>query len=209
MLDIPYEKNRGESCALSCYTMTARYFFSESTFEQIAEISDWKQGYAVWGFKFWLWIMDKGIKITEYDLIDLLSWSENGIEGLKNSISKKEYNFIVEHTYNIDSYSDDIKKVLTHPNFTFKKQRPNWEDLVSAFNDGAVCEVVLDSVTLDKKENDFSLHRIVVLDITNKYIIFHDPRTKKSMPKRKEKIELFKKAWLEKLQGPELCIYQK
>jgi len=25
MLNIPFEKNRGNTCALSCYTMTARY----------------------------------------------------------------------------------------------------------------------------------------------------------------------------------------
>ena len=209
MLNIPYEKNRGNTCALSCYTMTARYFFPETTFEQLAEISDWQKGYVIWGFKFWLWIMDKGIKITEYDLIDLEKWSNNGIESLKNEIAEEEYQFIVEHTYKIDSYSEDIKKVLAHPNFIFKRQRPTWNDLIEAFKSGAVCEIVLDSVTLDGKNGRISLHRVIVLDINERIITFHDPRTNKSRPKRTENIQLFKKAWLETLDSPELCIYKK
>ncbi len=209
MLDIPFEKNRGKACALSCYTMTARYFFPEVTFEEMAKISDWKKGYVIWGFKFWLWIMDKGIKITEYDLIDLEKWAEEGIESLKDDISKEEYDFLVKHTWQIDSYSDDIKKVLAHPNFIFKRQRPTWNDLQEAFDRGAVCEVVLDPVTLDKKNGIIELHRVVVLDIKNNKITFHDPRTNKPRPARVESIELFKKAWLEALVEPELCVYEK
>ncbi len=41
MLDIPFKKNRGRACALSCYAMTARYFFPEITFKEVAKISDY------------------------------------------------------------------------------------------------------------------------------------------------------------------------
>ena len=203
MLNIPYEKNRGSTCALSCYTMTAKYFFPEVTFEQLAKISDWKKGYVIWGFKFWLWIMNRGIKITEYDLINLEKWAKSGIESLKDEMAKEEYKFIMKNTYQIDSYSKDIKKVLAHQNFIFKRKKPTWDDLQQALERGAVCEVVLDSVTLDGKNGKIGLHRVVVLDINDKEIIFHDPRTNKSMPKRKEDVKLFKKAWLDALESPE------
>ncbi len=78
-----------------------------------------------------------------------------------------------------------------------------------AFDRGAVCEVVLDSVTLDGEEGEISLHRVVVLGIKKDKIIFHDPRTNKPRPARVESIELFKKAWLEALSEPELCVYEK
>lgn len=195
---------------MSCYTMTARYFFPEVNFDRIAEISDWHPGYVVWGFKFWLWMMGKGIKITEYDLLDLSLWAEQGIEGLKNSISEKEYNFIISKTKDINSYSDDIRKVLNHPNFTFKKQKPTWEDLEKAFREGAVCEAVLDSKTLNGQVG-FALHRVVVLDIDNddKKITFHDPSKTNPKPAKEESIDLFKKAWLDSLEDPELCVYKK
>ena len=38
-------------------------------------------------------------------------------------------------------------------------------------------------------------------------IVFHDPRKKIFLPARKESIELFKKAWLESISAPELCLY--
>lgn len=81
MLDIPYESNPGKACALACYAMTARHFFPDVTFEQIVKISDWHHGYVVWAFKFWLWAMNNGIKITEYDLIDYKSWVEKRSPG--------------------------------------------------------------------------------------------------------------------------------
>jgi hypothetical protein len=211
MLDIPFEKNRGNACALSSYAMVGRSFFPEITFKQIAEISDWHKGYLVWGFRFWLWIMDKGIKITNYDLIDLNAWAKNGIDILGEGISKEELEIYKNKTYKVEEYSEVIKKVLAHSNFIFKRERPTWEDLEKAFQRGAVCEVVLDCLTLDEQEKSdkISLHRVIVLDITDKEIVFHDPRTNKPRPKRKESIELFKKAWLERLNGPELCIYER
>jgi hypothetical protein len=109
MLNIPYEKNQGNACALACYTMTARYFFTESSFEQIAKISDWKPGFVIWPYKFWLWLLDKGIKITDFDLIDAEAWANDGLEGLRKSISAKEYEFYLANTKDIDSYSEDIK----------------------------------------------------------------------------------------------------
>lgn len=207
MLDIPYEKNHEKACALACYTMTARYFFPESTFEKIAKISDWYPEYVIWAFKFWLWIMDKGIKITNYDLIDLEAWANKGVDGLKKSISKREFDFYMDNTKNIKSHSDDIKKVLAHSNFIHYRKKPKWNDLVGAFNRGAVCEITLNSHVLNNKK-DFSLHRIVILDINDKEIVFHDP-SKKPRPARKESVALFKKAWLETVDEPELCIYEK
>ena len=207
MLNIPYISNPGKACALACYTMTAKYFFPEITFEQIAKISNWEPGYVIWPFKFWLWIMDKGIKVVDYDLIDLSKWADEGMSGLKKSLSKTELDYYQKNTKNLESYSLDIQKVLKHPNFTCYKRRPVFKDLENSFQKGAVCEVVLNSNILDG-EKEFVMHRVVVLDITDKDIIFHDPRKAISRPKRKESRKLFEKAWLS-LSEPELCSYFK
>ena len=93
MLDISYEQHPGNACALACYTMTARHFFSDSTFKQIGKISDWTPGYVVWAFNFWLWIMDKGIKVEDYDLIDYELWISKGFKALKETMNDDEYVF--------------------------------------------------------------------------------------------------------------------
>lgn len=45
--------------------------------------------------------------------------------------------------------------------------------------------------------------------IDDKGITFHDPNKKSPRSTRQESIDLFKKAWLDSLEGPELCIYKK
>lgn len=207
MLDIHYISNPGNACALACYTMTAKYFFPEKTFKEIAKISNWEPGYVVWGFKFWLWIMDKGIRVTDYDLADLQKWSNEGMAGLRESISETEFNFLKNNTKDLESYSSDIKKVLNHPNFTYHRRKATFADLEEAFQKGAVCEVVLNPKTLNGKDG-YGLHRVVVLDITDQEIIFHDPSKNNPKPKRRESRELFEKAWLG-INEPELCIYSK
>ncbi|HVZ67165.1 MAG TPA: cysteine peptidase family C39 domain-containing protein [Patescibacteria group bacterium] len=204
MLKIPYIKQPDDnSCALACYTMVAKYFFPEVSLEEIAKISDWEEGYVVWAFKFWLWIMGRGIKITDYDLLDAKTWARDGLEGLKKSVSEKEFNFYINNTKDINSYSHDIKKVLTNHNFFFFRQKPTFETLEKSINENKICEVVLDAGTLSG-QNFFSLHRVVVLEVDDNKIIFHDPANKPNVEIGKD---LFVKAWLEAVSEPELCIY--
>lgn len=208
MLEIPYIKAPDESaCALACYTMVAKYFFPETTFEEIAKVSNWEKGYVVWAFRFWEWIMNKGIRIEDYDLMSLQAWAEEGIEGLRKSVPEKEFNFYKEHSKDLNAITEDIRRVMSHKNLTYHQQKPTYSDLVVAFNDGAACEVVLNSRALDNREG-FALHRVVVLDITDKDITFHDPRVE-PRPARQESIELFRRAWLEEVAEPELCVYKR
>ncbi|MCR4324419.1 MAG: hypothetical protein NUV69_01905 [Candidatus Curtissbacteria bacterium] len=206
IVDIPYVKQpEPTSCALACYTMVAKHFFPESTFEQIAEISNWQKGYVVWAFKFWLWIIDKDIKITEYDTLDYDAWAKEGLHGLKKSVSEKEFNYYLNNSKDLESYSEDIAKVLQHPNFTLVQKKPTFEQLEEAVNSEKVCEVVLDSRTL-RDHDGFSLHRVVVLGINKDEITFHDPAF---APNTKVSKEKFIKSWLEAVSEPELCVYER
>lgn len=207
MLQIPYEKNPNNACALSCATMVARYFFPETRWNDIAKIVGWEPGYVVWTFKFMLWMMDRGIRITDYDLIDYEAWASKGIEGLKASVSKKEFQFYLENTKDLNAYTKDIQNIMRHKNFTYHRQKPALADLENAYKAGSVCEVTLDSGTLDGKK-EFILHRVVILDVTPTEVIFHDPR-KEPRPARKEARAIFEKAWLHALDASELCVYAK
>lgn len=206
LTNIPYIKQPDpKSCALACYTMVAKHFFLHTTFDQIAEISNWHKGYTVWAFKFWLWIMDKGVKITEYDMLNYEAWAKDGLSGLKNSVSEKEFKYYLKNSKDLEAYSADIQKVLAHPNFTLKREKPTLDQLVTAVDKGQVCEVVLDSRTLRDRDG-FSLHRVVVLDISKSEVTFHDPHVE---PDSKVSRNRFIKAWLEAVSEPELCIYRK
>ena len=152
--------------------------------------------------------MDKHIEITNYDLIDYESWANKGVEGLKQSVSEKEFEFYYDNSKDLKSHTEEIRRVLNHVNFNFIRKKPIFEDLVREFNNGGVCEVVLDAPTLDNKSG-FSLHRVVVLNITKDTITIHDPRVEEEKPNRKVNKDLFIKAWLEAISQPELCVYRK
>lgn len=210
MLQIPYVQSPDENaCALASYAMVAKYFFPESTLEEIAKVSQWRPGYVVWSFKFWLWIMDKGITVVEHDPLDYGAWAEHGEEGLKESVGEKEFQFYKENTLALETYSEDIKRVLQHENFEHKKQKPTFADLENAYQERAACEVVLNSSTLDG-ESEFTLHRVVVLEVTKDTVTVHDPREpdEEALPARKVERSLFEKAWLHDVEESELCVYK-
>ncbi len=207
MLVMPYEPNREKACALACATMVARYFFPGTTWDQVVEIVEWQPGYVVWPFKFWLWMINRGIRVVDYDLIDYRAWAEKGLEGLKGSVPQKEFEYYLNNTKDLDAFSKDIGKLFASPGFTYHQRKPEILDLVHGFREGWVPELTLDAQTLDQKPG-FSLHRVVVLEVTHEDIVFHDPRLKEPRPARKESIELVKKAWLSALDAPELCLYK-
>lgn len=137
MLEIPFIKSPDENaCALASYTMVAKYFFPSTTVEEISKISQWDPGYVVWTFKFWLWLIDKGITVVEYDRIDYKAWAEKGIVGLEQSTSAKEFEFYRNNTKDLESYSGDIQKLLQYKNFVHKKQNPTFADLDDASEKG-------------------------------------------------------------------------
>jgi len=206
MLNIPFVKSPNKNaCALASYTMVAKHFFPDTTLEEISKISMAEPGYVVWAFKFWIWLLDKGISITEYDRIDYKAWAEEGIKGLKQSTSEKEFEFYKNNTKDLESYSGDMQKLLQHKGFTHKKQNPTFDDLENANRKGFICELVLDSQVLNNGPQ-FSLHRVIPIEIAKDFISFHDPDVG---PSRRVSQELFKKAWLESISEPELCIYSR
>lgn len=210
MLDIPYIKSQPNGCALADYTMVAKYYFPETTEEEIKKITNAESGYVVWAFPFWLWIMDKGITIEEYDTCNYIEWAEKGIAGLKESVSKKEFDYYKSNTKNLETLTDDVKLVIRHPNFTYHNIRPDYEKLKTEVNNGSVCSVIINSKKLNNKQG-FTLHALVVLEVTDEHIIFHDPQENPDPDKhikRKEAKNHFIDSWLRSDGGYELCIYR-
>ncbi len=206
---IPYVPNTGNSCALSCYTMAAKYFFPETTFEELSKVTRHVHGYVIWEMPFWNWIMNRGVSVTPYSTIDYALWADQGLDGLKSMVSAEEFKYYTENTHDLNSYTDDIRENLAHQLFKIITRKPTWEDLEKEFTEGAVCNIVLNSRALDRVEG-FVLHQIVILDIRKDEIEFHDPRANSApRPNRVESIEHFKRVWLEATGDPFLCAYKK
>lgn len=207
MKKIPYHGNPGNACALACYTMTAQYLLPDKnlTFEKLAKIAHWRKGYVVWAFRVWEYLMDLGVHITDYDSIDYEAWITGGVKGLQASLPDQEFEYIRKNTYDLEEEGKLAKLALHHPNFTYILKKPTWEDVVKEFNKPGICELSLNSRQLNRCKG-FALHRVVLIDITDKEVVIHDPNEDGSGSYRREPLEFFREVF-ETPEAPEICHY--
>ncbi len=174
----------------------------------------WKEGFVVWAFPFWRWLMDRGIEIVDFDTVDYNSWANEGFDGLRKTCSPEIFSYFKRNTCEPSRYQDDLLFLLSsQESFRYNFVRPSLDDLRKALEQDAVCEAVVDSCSLNQVDG-FSLHRIVVLNIDDTHVTFHDPVKPSDPPRpnRREKIDIFLRAWPSKMGGPdsaELCVYRK
>jgi hypothetical protein len=207
MRQVPFHENPGNACALACYTMAAQYLLPDLniTFEQLGKIANWYKSYVVWGFPVWKWLMDQGLYITDYDVIDYDAWVKDGIAGLKKTpIADEEVNFYIKNTYDLEATRQDIALAFDHPHFRYVMRKPTWKDVLLEFNKPGICDLTLNSNALNKLDG-FSGHRVLLIDITEDEAIFHDP-SERGGPYRHEQLGFFRKVF-ESIDGPELTRY--
>lgn len=205
---VPYRGNPTNSyCALACYTMIGQYLLPDAdiTFEKFGKLAHYKPGHVVWAYPIWKWMLEHSIYIEDQDMIDQYAWAKQGIQGLKESVSKQEFEFYASNTYDLESVTKQVKLVVDHPNFRAIQKKLSWEDIVTEFNKPGICDITLDGKVLGRKPG-FSVHRVVILNINNKDVVFHNPRVDNQGAFQKEPIAHFRKA-VESLSGPELCRY--
>lgn len=204
---VPYYSNSGNACALACYTMVAQYLLPDAgiTFEQLAEISGWHPGYVVWEFPAFIWLMDRGVHITDYDGFAYDAWIKDGVEGLKRSLSTKEFAWYRDNTYDLDEVTEHIPKAFAHPNFTFLNRKPAWDDVLAEYARPGICDIVLNLQALNRQDG-FAAHRVVLVELTGNEAVFHDPQRDASGAYRREPIEHFRHAF-ESFETPSLARY--
>lgn len=207
MRDVPYHDNPGNACALACYTMIAQYLLPDVgiTFEQLGKIAGWRKDYVVWEFPVWKWLMDRGVYITDYDVIDYEAWIKDGIDGLKRSVPEEEFKWYQENTFDLNEVTAHIRTAFSHENFSFVHRKPTWKDVLAEYNKPGICDVVLNSHALNGKEG-FAAHRVVLIEINDTEVIFHDPNYDGSGVYRHESVEHFRKAF-EAIESPALARY--
>jgi hypothetical protein len=188
--------------------MAARYLFPDKkiTFDQLAEIADYHVGYVVWGFPVWQWLIEQGAEITDYDIVDYGAWAKDGIDGYRKSVSEEHFNYVTGQTFDIKKDTKNLQKLYGNPVFHFVKKVVDWEDVLENFRKPGICDLTLAMGVIDGK-NELLLHRVVLLDITDTEVIYHDPNNAGNGANRHTPIDIFKKAFLAIPDGSEICHY--
>lgn len=207
MKNVPYQDNPGNACALACYTMIAQYLLPDAgiTFEQLGKVAGWRKGYVVWEFPIWKWLMDHGVYIVDYDVINYVAWAKDGVSGLQRSVPEEEFKWYQANTYDLKEVTAHIRKAFNHSNFSFIHRKPTWDDVLAEYNQPGICDIVLNSHALNSKEG-FAAHRVVLIEVDNKEVVFHDPNYDGSGAYRHESVARFRKAF-ESMESPALARY--
>lgn len=187
--------------------MAAQYLLPgrDITFERLAKIADWKKGYVVWGFPAWKWLMDQGLYMIDYDSIDYEAWAKEGAAGLKKSVPAKEFAYYEENTFDLEAESKRVTLMYDHPHFTYIQHTPIWDDIVNEFNKPGICDVTLNSRFLNRQKG-FVGHRVILIDISDDEVVFHDPNHDGTGAYRRESINHFQQS-VAAFGSPELARY--
>ncbi len=208
MKKVPYYSNpNNDWCALACYVMVGQYLLPDAgiTFGKFKKLADAREGYVVWAFPVWSWLMDHGIIIHDQDVSSNEMWLKDGVDGLRNSVSEKEFAFYEKNTYDLNQVTNELRKTSSHPNFTYTQKHVTWNEIIDSVKQPGICDMTLNGRLLDTGEG-FSVHRVVLIDITDKEVIFHNPNVRGDGAYQRKPIVEFRKA-VESLSGPELCHY--
>ncbi len=210
MLDIPFVMQPDEySCTLASNTMVANYFFEDLTLNKMQKVVRWRPGLIVWSHRFWLYIIRRGVRVVDYDLVDLKGWAERGEAGLRHSIPLREFEFVRKQS-DLEAEREAIAELLKTSGFVYHRRRPTYEDLKRALRENKVIEVTLNPYVLENAP-EFSIHRVVVVGFIEDVdkIVLHDPDANDPGPFWGVDLRLFLKAWLEALDEPELAVYER
>ena len=208
MLNVPYVKSPSKNaCALACHLMVAKTFFPETTLDELKTILRWQDGYVVWAIPFWLWLVKKGISVTDTDTVPYHVWVNQGFEALQNELSADVFTYMKRWTHDAEAYRKDIRELFSIGGFSYKQRVPEIADLREYVARDALCEVTVNSCALNGQAG-FAIHRIVVLQVTNNHIVFHDPVTPEAegKPNRTETLDHFMRAWPPDVR--EVCAYE-
>jgi len=158
--------------------MAAMYLWPEKnlTYDEVAKYANWHKGFVVWGFPVWRWMMDQGAYITDYDVINYEAWTLQGVKGYQKTAAPEHADWVINHTFDMDEESKNIKLAFSHPNFTYVHKKVTWNDVIIEHSKPGICDITMNPEVFDKSRS--GLHRVLLLDITNEEVVFHDPRAK-------------------------------
>jgi hypothetical protein len=209
MSNVPYfQSPHKNACALACHFMVAKTFFPETSIDELKSLLRWQDGKVVWAFPFWLWLIEKGLTVLDYDTVPYEAWAKGGFRALEGKVSENSYEYWREYTHAPQLYCAELAKLFANEHFRYVQRTPELEDLINALEQGYLCEVVLNPRVLNDNSG-FSLHRVVVLEVNKTHVVFHDPGNPGDAPRqeRTETLEHFMHAWSPEVR--ELCVYAK
>jgi len=106
---VPYHESSNAACAQHVTQWQLSIFYQTTYYiEQFGKIADWKEGYLVWGFSVWKWMMIKEFTSLTMIRAIFMAMDNEGVDGLSKTISPKEFKYYKDNTYNLKKVTKQL-----------------------------------------------------------------------------------------------------
>jgi len=163
----------GVHCVETSLRMILGYFEPSESYniEDLEKISGKQPGKGSWSFRWSLWFVEHGYEVKHYTIFDFNAFIKSGVDYIRQEYGDDVANF-QEQTSDVEGARKLAKDYVAKINIVHKK--PTIDDIRSEMSRGFVVKPMVNSMVLNDKEG-YEGHSVVVLDIDDSHIRFHDP----------------------------------
>ena len=181
----------GVHCVETCLKMILGYFEpgAEYSIEELEKITGKQPEKGSWSFQWSLWFTDHGYNVKHYTTFDFDAFIAEGLEYIRRDYGDEVADWQDKNS-DVETARSQAKDYLKKVEIAVKK--PTIADIRKELDEGAVVKPMVNSRVLNGREG-YEAHSVVVLDVDNEYVWFHDPGLP-AFENRKESHELFQKA---------------
>lgn len=181
----------GVHCVETSLKTILGYFEPEKEYsiEALEKITGKQPEKGSWSFQWSLWFTEHGYKVKHYATFDFEAFMAEGIDYIRQEYGDEVADW-QEQNSDVELVRTQAKEFVNKVEIVVKK--PAIDDIRKEHQDGSVVKPMVNSRVLNDKTG-YEGHSVVILDIDDKDIWFHDPGLP-AQENRKVSHELFQKA---------------
>lgn len=177
MLDVPFYKNlkTDTHCVQASYKMVLKYVFPEKDFSYsfLDKKTYHKKDKWTWNAGGLLYLASLGFEVKNIEKFDYKQFVQFGVRYLRHIWNEEV--FKVQETYS--DFNQEIrlaKKLLDNKSIKTLNRTTSLNEMEKLFSAGYILLVPVNSAVFQRRKF-YTSHKILITDITEKSIKFHDP----------------------------------
>ncbi len=196
-LKIPFFANLKDDnhCLQACFKMILKHYFPEKnySFKKLDKLSKHVNGKLTWQGAFLISLYKMGFEVINIENLDYKKFAKNGNRYLKTIWSEEVFNTQNKFS-DLKKEQKNAQKITQENGIKLINKEVSIKDVEKYFNDGFIVVVSINPCVLVNKKCYWS-HVVLITDINDKIITFHDPGLPPVENKKVSK-RLFEKAMI-------------
>ncbi len=197
MLEIPFYFNRSHSCAETSTKSLLKYYFPERGYnlKDIRKIINKKAGKLVYLVQIADALEGLELEINYYSDYNLRDFLEMDLKTKKEEFYRflgKNAERVIKHT-DFSVLEECLRRVCQSE--SYKEQGLEFSYVEKAFSEGSSVLCLLNFDLFVERENNYNGHYVLITNISNDAVWFHDVGPKNAEPNKRVSKEIFIDCW--------------